>query len=136
MTCSAVAPGSTLSAACKAIISVKGVGEITAWSLLAYLSELVHLKRNEAAALVGVAPFNQDSGKTNKRRSIYGGRAKVRKTLYMAAQSAARCNPVIKAYVLGLRERGKPYKCAIVAAMRKLIIHLQSLLKKSEISLA
>jgi len=114
--------------------SVKGVGKITAWTLLAYMSEIQHLSRNKLVALAGIAPYNNDSGTFKGKRSIIGGRAKVRKCLYMAAHSAATCNPVIAAYVEGLRSRGKPYKCAIVAAMRKLLIHIQALIKKSEIS--
>lgn len=114
--------------------SVKGVGKITAWTLLAYLGEIQDISRNKLVALAGVAPFNKDSGKFSGKRSIIGGRAKVRKCLYMAAHTGASCNPVIAAYVEGLRSRGKPYKCAIVAAMRKLLIHLQSLVKKTELS--
>jgi transposase len=114
--------------------SVKGVGKVTAWTLLAYLTEMDHLDRNKLVALAGLAPFNRDSGKMSGRRSIQGGRAKVRKCLYMAAHTAASCNPVISAYVQGLRDRGKPYKCAIVAAMRKLLIHLQCLIKKSQLA--
>lgn len=114
--------------------SVQGVGKVTAWTLLAFLSEIEHLNRNALVALAGIAPFNRDSGKFSGRRSIIGGRAKVRKCLYMAAHTAATCNPVIAAYVQGLRDRGKPYKCAIVAAMRKLLIHIQSLLKNTQIS--
>ena len=114
--------------------SVKGVGKVTAWTLLAYLTEMDHLDRNKLVALAGIAPFNRDSGKMSGRRSIQGGRAKVRKCLYMAAHTAASCNPVIAAYVQGLRDRGKPYKCAIVAAMRKLLIHLQCLIKKSQLA--
>lgn len=116
--------------------SVVGVGEATAWSILAYLGEITTLGRNEIVALAGVAPYNRDSGKFKGRRRIEGGRAKVRKCLYMAAQTAAMHNPHIKAYVDGLRARGKPYKCAMVAAMRKLLIHLQSLLKNPQITLA
>ena len=114
--------------------SVKGVGKVTAWTLLAYLTEMDHLDRNKLVALAGLAPFNRDSGKMSGRRSIQGGRAKVRKCLYMAAHTAASCNPVIAAYVQGLRSRGKPYKCAIVAAMRKLLVHLQCLIKKSQLA--
>lgn len=116
------------------IQSVKGVGKITAWTILASLGEIEHLNRNQIVALAGIAPFNRDSGKFSGKRSICGGRAKVRNCLYMAAHSAATCNPVIAPYVQGLRQRGKPYKCAIVAAMRKLLIHIQSLLKKSQLS--
>ena len=116
--------------------SVIGVGKITAWSILAYLGEITTLGRNQIVALAGIAPFNKDSGKYRGKRRIEGGRAKVRKCLYMAAQSAAVHNEHIKEYVDGLRARGKPYKCAIVAAMRKLLIHLQSLVKNPQISLA
>jgi transposase len=116
------------------IQSVEGVGKVTAWTLLAYLSEIEDLNRNRLVALAGIAPFNRDSGKFSGRRSIVGGRAKVRKCLYMAAHTAASCNPVIAPYVQGLRDRGKPYKCAIVAAMRKLLIHIQSLMKNAQLS--
>jgi transposase len=115
--------------------SVQGIGEVTAWSMIAYLSELGHLKRNQIVALAGLAPFNKDSGARKAKRSIEGGRAKIRKCLYMAAQSAARHNPVIKAYVEGLTARGKPYKCAMVAAMRKLLIHLHIQIKQQHFAL-
>jgi len=115
---------------------VSGIGATTAWSILAYLGEINSLSRNQLVALAGVAPYNKDSGKFKGKRRIEGGRAKVRKCLYMAAQSATVHNPHIKAYVDGLRARGKPYKCAIVAAMRKLLIHLQSLLKNPQKALA
>jgi transposase len=116
--------------------SVVGVGKTTAWTILAYLPEITTVGRNQLVALAGVSPFNKDSGKYSKKRRIEGGRAKVRKCLYMAAQSAAVHNQHIKKYVDDLRARGKPYKCAIVAAMRKLLIHLQVLLKKQKITLA
>jgi len=115
--------------------SVVGVGEVTAWTLLANLSEIEHLSRNKIVALTGIAPFNSDSGKTSRKRRIQEGRAKVRKCLYVATKTAAVHNSVIKEYVDGLRARGKPYKCAIVAGMRKLLIHIQSLLKKHQIIL-
>jgi transposase len=123
-----------LKARAEIIETVKGVGPVTTWTLLAYLGEIEELSRNGVVAMAGVAPFNRDSGKFSGKRCIQGGRAKVRKCLYMAAHTAARCNPVIAVYVRGLRDRGKPYKCAIVAAMRKLLIHIQSLLKKSHFS--
>lgn len=114
--------------------SIKGVGRITAWTLLAYMSEIETLNRNKLVALAGIAPFNRDSGKLRGERTIQGGRAKVRKSLYMAALTAATCNPVIAPYVQRLRNRGKPYKCAIVAAMRKLLIHIQSQIKTAQLS--
>ena len=116
--------------------SISGVGEMTSWSFIAYLDELAELKRNEAVALVGLAPFNKDSGKTRGKRHIYGGRAKVRSCLYMAAQSAARYNPVIKPYVQRLKDKGKPYKCVMVAAMRKLVIHMHTQIKNPKLELA
>lgn len=116
--------------------TVKGVGKITSRTILAYLNELDRLNRNQAVALAGIAPYNRDSGKTSGKRSIQAGRAKVRRCLYMAAQTAANHNPVIKPYVEGLIARGKPYKCAIVAAMRKLLIHIQVILKNNKKCLA
>lgn len=116
--------------------TVTGVGPITAWSILGYLSEISSTGRNQVVALAGLAPYNRDSGKTRGKRSIQAGRAKVRRCLYMAARSAAVHNPVIKAYVEGLKERGKPDKVAMVAAMRKLLIHLQSLLKSEQFAIA
>ncbi|MBT6381707.1 MAG: IS110 family transposase [Opitutales bacterium] len=116
--------------------SVIGVGEITAWTILCCLVEIETLSRNKIVALTGIAPFNNDSGKSKKKRRIQEGRAKVRKCLYMATKTAANHNPVIKEYVDALRARGKPYKCAIVAGMRKLLLHLQSLLKKHNLALA
>ena len=120
----------------KILLSITGIGEITAWSIIAYLEGIASMKRNQLIALAGLAPFNKDSGKSQKKRTIQGGRAKVRRALYMAAKTAAIHNPHIKKYVEGLRARGKPYKCAIVAAMRKLLIHAQSRLKNPENVLA
>jgi transposase len=121
---------------CDLMQEVCGVGPNTAWSILAYLSEITSLNRNQLVALAGLAPYNRDSGKFKGKRCIQGGRAKVRNTLYMAAQTAAIHNPTIKTYVDRLRnEKGKPYKCAITAAMRKILVHLQSLLKKQQLLL-
>lgn len=114
------------------MVSVVGVGEVTAWTLLARLPEIALLSRGQVAAMAGVAPYNKDSGKHSGKRYTQGGRAKVRRALFMAAKTAAIFNPVIRPYVQGLIARGKPYKCALTAAMRKLLIHIQSLLKKSE----
>jgi len=124
-----IAADNTLNEEVNRVQSIKGIGKVNAWTLTAYLGEIRDLKRNQLVALAGLAPFNRDSGKSIKNRFISGGRAKVRKALYMAATCAAVHNPVIKPYVNKLRERGKPYKCAIVAAMRKLLLHVQSLLK-------
>lgn len=116
--------------------SVRGVGPVTAWTLLGYLGELGKLKRNEIVALAGIAPYNRDTGRFKGKRKIEGGRAKVRKCLYMAAQTAAIHNPVIKPYVERLKARDKPYKCVMVAAMRKMLIHLHILMKNHQLSLA
>ena len=118
---------------CQTITSVKGVGEITAWTIVAQLGEISQLSRNQLVALAGLAPFNDDSGKHSGKRFIHGGRAKVRRVLFMAARTAAQCNPVVRPYVEALIARGKPYKCALTAAMRKILIHIQSLLKKNQL---
>lgn len=103
---------------------VKGVGPQTSRTLLAFLPELGRVGRRAIAALVGVAPYDRDSGKTKGRRFIQGGRAHVRSVLHMAAVVAARHNPVLKAFYQRLREAGKPFKVAIVAVTRKLLLHL------------
>lgn len=118
-----------LSAKAEKLISIKGVGLRTAALLLAQMPELGQLNRREVAALVGVAPFNRDSGKMRGKRAIYGGRRSVRHGLYMAALVAARHNPVLRQFYLRLRAAGKPAKLALTATMRKLLIVLNSALK-------
>ncbi len=115
---------------------VKGVGKVTAATLLAELPELGSLSRNAAGALAGVAPYNRDSGQHQGRRTIRGGRIKVRRVLYMAATVAARFNPVLKAFYQRLVAAGKPKKVALTAVMRKLIVVLNQLLKNPDFSLA
>lgn len=109
--------------------SVKGVGRIVALTLLTEVPELGTLTRREAAALVGVAPYNNDSGRKQGKRFIRGGRSKARRVLFMATLVGLRHNPVIKAHYAHLRARGKEGKVAVVACMRKLLIHLNSLLR-------
>lgn len=116
--------------------AIVGVGPISSWSILAYMPEITTLGRNQVVALAGIAPFNKDSGLFKGKRKIQGGRAKVRRCLHMAARSAAVHNDVIRPYVAQLRERGKAYKSAITAASRKILIHIQSLLKHDQFSLA
>jgi transposase len=111
------------------LTAINGVGARTAALLLARMPELGQLNRREVAALVGVAPFNRDSGKMRGKRAIYGGRKPVRHGLYMAALVAARHNPVLRAFYLRLRAAGKPAKLALTATMRKLLIVLNSALK-------
>lgn len=131
-----VRENATMSAQDKVMRSVKGVGYVTSWSILAYLGEITHLGRNEVVALAGLAPYIKESSTIKKKRQIEGGRAKVRKCLFMAAQSAANCNPVIREYVERHKAREKAHKWVMVAAMRKLLIHLHSLLKNHKLPLA
>jgi transposase len=109
--------------------SVPGIGPTTARTLLAELPELGQLDRRAIAALVGVAPFNCDSGTHRGQRHIWGGRAAVRATLYMAALSAARHNPVLRRFYQRLRAAGKCGKVALVATMRKLLTIVNAMLK-------
>jgi transposase len=118
-----------LRAKLKALVSVKGMGTTSATALLAALPELGRLSKNQAAALAGLAPFNHDSGLLRGQRHIRGGRQTVRQALYMAALVASRHNPVIKTFYQRLLSNGKAPKLALTAAMRKLLIHLNSLLK-------
>ena len=111
------------------LTSVAGVGVISAYTLLAYLPELGKLPRTAIAALAGVAPMNADSGPVRGQRHIRGGRAPARKALYMAALCATLHNPLLKTYYQKLRTKGKPAKVALTAVMRKLLIHLNSLLR-------
>jgi transposase len=109
--------------------SAPSVGMVTAASLLADLPELGTLDRKEIAALVGVAPMNQDSGRKSGRRRIKGGRAPIRAALYMAALSASRFNPVIRPFYLRLLDNGKEKKVALTACMRKLLTMLNAMMR-------
>jgi len=109
--------------------SVPGIGPIVARTLLADLPELGRLPRRQLAALVGVAPFNDDSGRHRGRRRIWGGRATVRAVLYMATLVAARRNPRIAAYYQHLLAAGKPKKLALTACMRKLLTILNVMVR-------
>lgn len=111
------------------LTQVKGVALQTAVVLLSEVPELGTLNRNQAAALVGVAPMTRESGQWSGRRFIMGGRARARSALYMAALVGLRYNPHIKEFYAGLVARGKNKKLALIAAMRKLIIHLNALLR-------
>lgn len=112
--------------------SSPGVGTVTARTLVAELPELGQLNRQKIAALVGLAPFNQDSGKRRGKRRIFGGRASIRSVLYMAALSATKCNPVIKAFYERLLAKGKPKKVALTACMRKLLTILNAMVKNRQ----
>lgn len=112
--------------------SVPGVGPVLATTILAELPELVVLGRRPLAALVGVAPLNRDSGTLRGQRRTAGGRGTVRRTLYMAALTATRCNPPIRSLYQRLREAGKPAKVALVACMRKLLLILRAVLRSGQ----
>ncbi|ONP42170.1 IS110 family transposase, partial [Burkholderia cenocepacia] len=107
--------------------SVKGVGPTTASTLIAELPELGHLTRKQITSLAGLAPINRDSGTLRGQRHIFGGRASVRRVLYVAALVATRFNPLIRACYLRLVAAGKPKKVALVACMRKLLITLNAI---------
>lgn len=109
--------------------SAPGVGNKTARTLLGLVPELGTLSEGKISKLVGVAPFNCDSGKFRGKRRIRGGRARVRAVLYMATLVATRHNPVIKAHYQRLLAMGKPKKLALVACMRKLLIILNAMVR-------
>jgi transposase len=113
--------------------SVPGAGRVLAATLLATLPELGSLNRWQIAALVGVAPLNQDSGQFRGQRRVWGGRSQVRASLYMAALVASRHNPVISAMYQRLIRAGKPPKVALTACMRKLLIILNALLRDASV---
>ena len=109
--------------------TVPGVAKVTSATLVAEVPELGRLNRQAIAALVGLAPFNDDSGRHRGIRRIAGGRAAVRQVLYMAALAARRCNPVIRAFAERLAAQGKKPKVIIAACMRKLLVILNTMLK-------
>jgi len=109
--------------------SAPGIGDVTSTTLIAELPELGQLNRQKIASLVGLAPFNRDSGTMRGRRTIFGGRREIRSTLYMAALSARRTNPVIHDFAERLKSHGKAPKTIIVACMRKLLVILNTMVK-------
>jgi len=111
--------------------SAPGIGPVSSVTLLAQLPELGRLNRKEIAALVGVAPLNRDSGTLRGRRRVWGGRAHVRATLYMATLVATRHNPTIHAFYARLLATGKPKKVALTACMRKLLISLNAMMRSN-----
>ena len=114
------------------LITAPGVGNTLAYTLLADLPELGTLSNKQAAALVGVAPINRDSGRLRGKRRIQGGRACVRTTLYMATLSATLCNPAIKSFYRRLVAQGKHKKVAITACMRKFITILNAMIRDNQ----
>ena len=109
--------------------SAPGIGDTMVYTLLADLPELGSMTNKQAAALVGVAPMNRDSGKMRGKRRIKGGRYEVRTTLYMATLSATLCNPVIKEFYQRLVAKGKHKKVALTACMRKFIVILNAMVR-------
>lgn len=128
----AIQANPTWAEAANRVESAPGIGFITAATLVADLPELGHLNRQKIAALVGVAPFNRDSGKQRGKRRIFGGRGSVRSVLYMATLSAIRHNPVIKKFYHRLLEKGKLKKVALTACMRKLLVILNTMVKTGQ----
>lgn len=114
------------------LMSVNGVGKVLAYTLLSDLPELGQLNRKAIAALVGVAPMNRESGDYKGKRHIRGGRARVRKVLFMAIMSAMQSNPKLKRQYTALKAAGKPPKVAMVACMRKLITILNVMVKTGQ----
>lgn len=112
--------------------SVPGVGPVTACTLLAELPELGTLDRKKIAALVGVAPFNDDSGHRRGKRRVKGGRSSVRNVLYMAALSASKFNPVLSLFYKHMIQRGKEKKVALIACMRKLLTFLNAIIRDQQ----
>ena len=112
--------------------SVPGVGEQVSLTLLADLPELGRLDRKQIAALVGVAPYNRDSGPHRGKRTVWGGRSRVRAALYMGALVASRWNPVIRDFYQRLLATGKPKKVALTECMRKLLTILNSMMRTGE----
>lgn len=113
----------------KRLQSIPGVGYVTSITIAANMPELGQLNRQQIASLAGLAPFNRDSGAKRGKRRIFGGRQAVRRVLYMAALSASRHNPVIKQFYLHLRAKGKPFKVAITACMRKMLTIMNAMEK-------
>ena len=114
------------------LTSVKGVGPGTARHLIAHLPELGQLDRRQIAALAGLAPYPRDSGRHKGARFIRGGRAAVRRALYMAALSASRSNPALRTFYRRLIEKGKPHKLALTAVMRKLLVILNAIIRDQQ----
>ena len=112
--------------------SFKGVGPVAIATLLAFMTELGTLSKGEIAALAGLAPFNNDSALSNKPRHIHAGRAQVRKVLFMVAMVAVRHNKAMMAVHQRLQARAKPYKVAITAVMRKIIVILNAIVKTDQ----
>ena len=111
--------------------SVPGVGLVSSVALLSALPELGRLNRGEISALAGVASFNDDGGTLSGQRKIQGGRRRLQRVLHLATVASVRCNSVLRTFYLRLRAAGKPVKVALVAAMRKLLVILNAMVKSN-----
>jgi transposase len=127
-----VAAAESLARPARILATVPGVGPVTIHTLLAFLPELGSLTRRQIAALVGLAPFDCDSGRRRGERHIWGGRESVRRVLFLAAMNAVQHNPVLAAFHHRLKDAGKKPKVALVAAMRKLLTTLNAMLKTQQ----
>lgn len=112
------------------LCSMRGVGDLTAATLTAFLPELGQLSAKALTALAGLAPWSRDSGQQRGYRAIRGGRSVVRRALYLAALSAIRHDNSLRRFYHGLRQRGKPGKVAAVAVMRKMLLHLNAIVRR------
>ena len=117
----------------KLMQTVTGVGDVTAYTLNAFMPELGSIPASSAAALAGLAPYARDSGKERGRRHIFAGRGQVRSCLFMAAQTAIRHHAVFRNFADRLMKKGKPYMVAVTAVMRKLIVILSAMLKADQV---
>jgi transposase len=127
-----VASDEALAAKDRLIRSFCGAGPVLSHTLLALVPEIAEADRRELAALIGVAPFDDDSGKRAGKRSIWGGRAEVRNVLYMAAMTAARCNPALSVFKKRLVANGKTPKVAIIAVARKMLAIIAAILRTGQ----
>lgn len=127
-----MAADAELQAAIERLDSVPAIGPATAMHLLIACPELGTLNRQEVASLAGLAPFNHDSGTMNGQRAIRGGRESIRTAIYMATVAALRFNPVIKRFYADMIQRGKKKMVALIAAMRKLLIMLNSIVREKK----
>lgn len=123
----------TLSTKHQLLQSIKGIGPLVALTLVLDLPELGKLSHKQISALVGLAPFNRDSGQSKGPRVIWAGRDTVRSALYMAALSAMRYNPIIKKFYERLRGKGKPKKVALIAAAHKLLVISNAVMRDSKV---
>jgi transposase len=113
------------------LVSIKGIAERTALAIVVRMPEIGEISREEAAALAGLAPYDDDSGKRRGLRRIHGGRQRLRKSLFMSAFTASRCNPDLKAFYTRLKGNGKTHVHATVATARKLLILANAIVRKA-----